>query len=300
MKSHSSCINPTKLLFSLHCITSRLQDRGANSRAVDLKFYRIDPLTPGLDVRIYSAMNPKVSIRSLPTELHTQILEYLSDDFTYQAIASCALPLWGDIIRESPRLQRSRYVRFQSAWQNAVAIHRAVGETSGRFAFCCAVRNRVIEKYSMAWDPQRLSEGLRDGGILVSMKDIPESWGEIDITDSFILDEHFLLPFRGTLAQDLKLPGEDVSVSKSHVDSDLRTSFLNIWVNQLISSGRSKNFQKLTVFPSHLDDMTLRSLLKYIVRKIDKALQKTGIDIERTHYFKLWPHHRFYDLEVMV
>ncbi|KAK6514844.1 hypothetical protein TWF506_007206 [Arthrobotrys conoides] len=246
-------------------------------------------------------MNSKAGVNKLPTELHTQIVEYLFDDFVCQVISGSILPIWGDILRETAALQRTRYLRFQPAWQNAVAIHRLVGETSGRFAICCAVRDRVIEKCSMAYDLQRSSERPREGGMLSSMGDTSDSWTEIDITENFVLDEHFLLPFRGTLAQDLKLPGEDVSVPKSHVDSDLRTSFLNVRVKQFLPrrSG-STGVHKLKIFPSHLEDMTLGSLLKFIIRKVDKVFQGTGVDIGKLHYFKLWPHSRHSDVEVEV
>ncbi|KAK6355717.1 hypothetical protein TWF718_000110 [Orbilia javanica] len=237
-------------------------------------------------------MDSKSNICSLPTELHTQILEYLSDDFVSQIVSSLMLPIWGDIIRDSSRIQRSRYIRFHSAWQNAVAIHRAIGETSERFAICCTVRNKKIENYSLAWKLRNLSETTEDNGMLSSMGDMSHSWSEINITDSFVLDEHFILPFRGPLAQDLKFPDEDVSVSKSHVDSDLRTTFLTVYARRYVSPEYGNIVMSMSIFPSHLKDMTLRSLLKHIVRNVDKALWNRGIEIQKTHYVKIWSDHR--------
>ncbi|KAK6500421.1 hypothetical protein TWF481_010765 [Arthrobotrys musiformis] len=229
-------------------------------------------------------MGSETNIYSLPAELHTQILEYLSDDIVYQIVASSILPQWRDITRESSRIQRRRYTRFHSAWQNAVAIHRALGETSdsGSFALCCMVRNKDIETYGLMWALRNPSEDRWNDNI-------PHSWCEIDITDSFILEEHFLLPFRGTLAQDLKLPDEDVSVSKSHVDSDLRTSFIKVSIRRFDTPQRHTVIRSMSIFPSHLEDMTMRSLLKYIVRHADRSLRAAGFDISKSHQMQIWP-----------
>lgn len=134
--------------------------------------------------------------------------------------------------------------------------------------------------------------------MLSSMGNMSRSWSEIGITHSFILDEHFLLPFNGPLAQALKFPDEDVSVSKSQVDSDLRTTFLKVWAYLFKPPGNSKIIKTMSIFPSHLEDMTLRSVLKYIVRKTDKALVKAGVDVENPHYIKIWPY--YHGLEVLV
>ncbi|KAK6530680.1 hypothetical protein TWF281_007519 [Arthrobotrys megalospora] len=239
-----------------------------------------------------------VGILNLPTEIHTEILQYLSQDLVDQVIASSALPIWGDILRDSPPLQRSRYIRFQSSWQNAVAIHKAIGQSSGKFVLCCAVRNGAIEKYSMAWKPPCPLETARNVDMLMSMGTMAQSWSEIDITGSFILDEHFLLPFEGVLARDLKLSDKDIPVSKLQLDSDLRTTFIKARIDRYepgassrqiyeARSNRSRKFRTLSIFPSDTEDMTLKSFLQYIVQRSDSGLQKDKFDIGGLHYIRV-------------
>ncbi|KAK6337578.1 hypothetical protein TWF730_002973 [Orbilia blumenaviensis] len=243
-------------------------------------------------------MKASTNLSSLPTEIHTQILEYL-DNFIDQINAGCALPLWNGILHHSslyhysPHLRRSRYVRFQSAWQNAVAIHCAIGGLSNdlQLTVCCAVRNGEIERASLAWKPLYPFINLQRGGILQSIGDMDQSWTEIDLKNHFILNDHFMLPFRGTIARGLELPGEDVSISKSHIDSDLRTSFVKVKFKSP-SSHDSNIFVKvdeISVFPSHPEDMTFRSFMQFIVREADRVFKGRHDDtgIKKLHYFKI-------------
>ncbi|KAF3922904.1 hypothetical protein ABW20_dc0100535 [Dactylellina cionopaga] len=87
-----------------------------------------------------STLNPpsKVSILSLPAELHIQIISYLPDDYFSQASVGATYPLWANIIRCDPSFRAARY---DFGWGIAPQLHMLFD-----IEFCIAINNGVISK----------------------------------------------------------------------------------------------------------------------------------------------------------
>ncbi|KAK6334961.1 hypothetical protein TWF718_010403 [Orbilia javanica] len=159
-------------------------------------------------------------INKLPTELHFEILSYLTDNIESQISASEVCHLWKSIILTDPYFQLLRYVPLQTIHAEMIAVHQIFGlaelwmcgpdapktpmKTKSLTEIRCKVVGEEIVSYHCVLDKDYHAYG-KEYNFGPPPEDEP---GVLDISHSSILDEQCIRN-KSTLPMEEREPNDD-------------------------------------------------------------------------------------------
>lgn len=231
-------------------------------------------------------------INSLPTELHFEILSYLTDNIISQVSASKVCLLWKSIILTDPYFQLLRYTPLQNHHSELISIHQIFNLTeawtpppnpiTGQPSTVAEIRCKIVAEQVIAYH-YVLDKNYYAYGKEYNFGPPPDDEPNVlDISNSTILDEQCIRDLSILPVEERELSDEIPRLTAPLDKLDILTAihFRDEYYPDVI-------FAKPVNFLVE-GGLTVRQLLEDIVSSLIVAMKsKSDLDTEKDHYVYL-------------